>query len=135
MYYTIGQARWTIGIIANIVSGVGAGIMWTAQADFFNISARNYARAKVLVPERATAMFAALFVSFYLGLEVMLNLVTSAAHIDEHRLVVFIVFSGIAIGSAVLFGIMVPCTPEVVPPCGCIGTDVRTYGAFYWVGY
>eukprot|EP00041_Stephanoeca_diplocostata_P018865 m.399451 g.399451 ORF g.399451 m.399451 type:complete len:443 (+) comp21147_c1_seq8:413-1741(+) len=133
MYHTTGQERWIIGAIANLVSGIGAGIMWTAQAAFFNASARKYAQAKGVAGEQATALFASLFVIFYLGLEVLLNLATSAAHFDEHRLLIFIVFSAIAIGSALIFGIMVRDAGDGdkhvlnVSPCSKIASSTRVY--------
>eukprot|EP00038_Savillea_parva_P006476 m.164038 g.164038 ORF g.164038 m.164038 type:complete len:474 (+) comp12369_c0_seq1:96-1517(+) len=99
-HYTTGDARFAIAVIATAVSGVGGGLLWTAQASFFNSTAKQYCVLTGIPFERATSLMTALFVIFYLGCEVILKIALSLPHVLEHKTVLFVVFTALSAGGA-----------------------------------
>lgn len=94
------SARWAVGLIATSISGIGAGGLWTAQTAFFSSSAKHYAALTGCEIVRANGIFAAIFVSFYLGFEILLKILTSLVQLKEHAVAVFTIFTIIAASSA-----------------------------------
>ena len=96
------NVKWPAAIIGSLVGGFAAGWLWTAQGAFFARTAELYAQARHMELSAANALLAGIFSTFYIGLEVLCKLLSSA--LLKHG------------GSKVVFGVFT--TAAVVATCG-----------------
>eukprot|EP00041_Stephanoeca_diplocostata_P015037 m.284229 g.284229 ORF g.284229 m.284229 type:complete len:360 (-) comp19901_c0_seq2:198-1277(-) len=134
-YYMGNSARWAVGLIATSISGFGAGGLWTAQTAFFSSSAKHYAALTGCEISRANSIFATIFVSFYLGFEILLKILTSLVQLKEHAVTVFTIFAIISASSALCCILFVrpvasvsntPLTKDII--VSKVSAALRVYG-------
>eukprot|EP00039_Didymoeca_costata_P015874 m.275822 g.275822 ORF g.275822 m.275822 type:complete len:488 (+) comp16295_c0_seq6:119-1582(+) len=99
--YSSGLALKLFVIGGGVIGGLGAGVLWTAQGKFFSASAQKYATARGISTEAATAFLASIFTTFYLGLEVVLKIMLSTIDTDKNEILLFVIFTAVAVGSTV----------------------------------
>jgi len=88
--------RWGTILLASVMSGVGAGLLWTAQGAYFQLTAKIYTQQSGTPLESATSMLATIFSGIYLGSELALKLCTSLLPLKDNETMTFAVLSTIA---------------------------------------
>lgn len=109
------RARQIVALAGALVGGVGGGFLWTAQGSYFSRASGEYAKAKGLSLQDSTSLLGGIFAGIYLGEEVLLRLLSSLIiHVGYSWVVVFVLYTLIAIGAALLmvFSVDYPPTDE-----------------------
>lgn len=121
-----GSARAVV-ILGSAISGLGAGLLWTAQGQYFESSARLLAARTGEKKEIFTSMLAGLFTAIYLGFEVALKLLSSMVQLNEHKQRVYAIFIAMAFGAACLMLCVSNIRPKPDPPApgGLVGAGGR----------
>ena len=103
------SAELAVVIIGSTIGGIGAGFLWTAQGLFYGRTAELYAEASGTTKEDANSKLAGIFAFFYVGLEVVLKLLSSLLNKDGLKVgsfsgqsFVYLVFTVLAVGSAIV---------------------------------
>jgi hypothetical protein len=72
MYFEV--AAWPLFICGSFIGGLAAGVLWTAQGEYFTISAEIFSFEKDECVSKANDSFAALFAGIYLSCETLFKL-------------------------------------------------------------
>lgn len=110
-----GSARAVV-ILGSAISGLGAGLLWTAQGQYFESSARLLAARTGEKKEAVTGMLAGLFTAIYLSFEVALKLLSSMVQLNEHKQRVYGIFIALAFGAACMMLCVRNIRPKPDPP-------------------
>jgi hypothetical protein len=70
------NANWVV-LLGSALGGIGAGIAWVGQGDYFSASAQLYGRAADIPDEQATGTLGSIFGTIFLLFEVVLKFATS----------------------------------------------------------
>jgi len=90
----------TLVIVAMMISGVGGGLLWTAQGKYFGLSASLYVQRSGASMHEATFMLAATFSGIYLGIEFAMKLLSSLLPLKDNKTLSFTIFTAIAVLAA-----------------------------------
>ena len=85
-------ARWAAVLIGSAISGLGAGFLWTAQGQYFQVSAKLYAAQAGIEPKDASGLFAGIFTSIYLSFEVLMKLLSSTLELEKRQQFVYTLY-------------------------------------------
>eukprot|EP01040_Poterioochromonas_malhamensis_P006017 gene6017-6466_t len=104
--------REAVFLTGAAIGGVGAGLLWTSQGVYYTVNASLFSyHVDVIMPDRARAVynFAALFATFYLGVEAAMQFLstTIALTSSSWRPIVFGAYSAAAGLSLLLFWLTV----------------------------
>ena len=112
-----------ISLLGAGMGGVAAGFLWSAQGAYFARNAELYAEAGGTIPcagpepaskERATAFFSSVFAALYLGLEVVMRLLSSIKSIVPTALL--LPTYGVAALASACGMLLIMRLPPAVPP-------------------
>ena len=102
-----------------VLGGIGAGLLWPAQGAYFYLSSVKYAKLSKSDAKYSTALFAAIFATFYLGLETIFKIFSTIIYLfagkdPRWHIYVFGVYTAAAYCSVVSFGVFVPKVAPIV---------------------
>ena len=101
-------------VVGSSIGGIGAGILWTSQGQYYSLNASAYSSASSEDLSKVSINFAAIFASIYLLLETVFQLMATAiflyrsdenkdSSVDEWKTIVFSLYTLSAFGSIVAF--------------------------------
>lgn len=100
---SVPSIRNVSAILGALVGGIGGGFLWTAQGSYFARTSEEYALAKSLNMEQASAWLGGIFAGIYLGLEVVMRLFSTVMiQWGWSWMAVFVGYTVLAVASAVL---------------------------------
>lgn len=73
MSYLYPSIAWQLFMISSSIAGIGAGIVWIAQGNYFTQNALYYARESRQTATDINSHFATIFTIFYLGFEAVMS--------------------------------------------------------------
>lgn len=95
--------RTVCALIGAFVGGIGGGFLWTAQGSYFARVSEEYALARSLSMEQATAWLGGIFAGIYLGSEVLWRMFSTVMiQWGWSWVAVFVGYTIVAIGSTLL---------------------------------
>lgn len=117
-----------ISLVGAAMGGVAAGFLWSAQGSYFARNAELFAEAGGTIPfsgssepatkERATAFFSSVFAGLYLGIEIVMRLLSSLTSIVPTALLLptYCIAAAASAGGMLLIMKLEPAVPPPVTP-------------------
>eukprot|EP00039_Didymoeca_costata_P008417 m.111813 g.111813 ORF g.111813 m.111813 type:complete len:472 (+) comp14072_c0_seq3:244-1659(+) len=92
--------QWIVVLSGASISGIGAGLLFVAQGQYFESSTELYAKKTNISHEAASGYLAGIFTAEFLGFEMLMKLLASTLQLEDHKTTVFGLFTGLAVASA-----------------------------------
>ena len=133
----IPDVKWVVFIVGAAVGGCGGGIIWVGQSMYYSANATAYSNAsKTECVSISISKFSAYFAFFYLGFEVILQLLALSVSVFDAgtgwwQIIVF----GTGSSFAVIGSIIMYFVGDLYPDDSSIGTNSRRGGVWQSMKY